>query len=241
MGDSATDKQLSQIAGGPPPATMSDVLVLMSRIDNVLPSNDGLKWFNLLYMKVTQQVDTNPPSGGWEDARWLTRLDVVFAQFYFNAISNWLNGSAAAPSPWKALFEARFRPDIERIQFALAGMNAHINHDLALALLQTDSELSLVPGKNSPEYADFERVNGLLEAVLPAALQFLATGILGEVAQDTGTIGRLLAIWNVSAARDFAWDLADHLRSLTGMARPTALEIQDQITGVLGRSLLLAV
>jgi Family of unknown function (DUF5995) len=241
MGGSATDSQLFQIASGPPPATMDDVIALMQRIDNLLPSDDGLKWFNLLYMRVTQEVESNPPPVGWEDAVWLTHLDVVFAQFYRTAILNWLNHSADVPSSWKALFEARFRPGIERIQFALAGMNAHINHDLALALIQTDAELNLIPGRTSPEHDDFERVNGLLEAALPQALQFLAAGILGELAQDTGKIGRLLAIWNVRAARDMAWDFADHLRSLTGMARTTALTAQDQITGVVGRSLLLAV
>jgi len=117
-------------------------------------------------------------------------------------------------------------------------MNAHINHDLALALLQTDAELHLVPGTTSRQHDDFERVNELLEAALPEALQFLATGILGELAQDTGRIGRLLAIWNVRAARDLAWDVADHLRSLTGAARTKALMLQDQITGVVGHSLL---
>jgi len=152
-----------------------------------------------------------------------------------------LNNAANVPASWKALFEARFQSSIERIQFALAGMNAHINHDLALVLLQTDTELNLVPGTSSPERDDFEHVSGLLEATLPQALQFLATGILGELAQDTGKIGRLLAIWNVRAARDLAWDFADHLRSQTGMARTAALTVQDQITGVLGRSLLLAV
>lgn len=239
MGGSATDNPLRQIASGPPPATISDVLARMQRIDNLLPNGDGLKWFNLLYMRVTQQVDSNPPPGGWEDSIWLTRLDVVFAQFYFSAILNWLNSSATVPSSWQALFEARFDPGIERVQFALAGMNAHINHDLALALLQTGAELNLVPGKPSPEHDDFERVNGLLEATLPQALQFLATGILGELAQDTGKIGSLLAIWKVRAARDLAWDFAGHLRSLTGTARATALAVQDQLTGVLGRSLLL--
>ena len=119
-------------------------------------------------------------------------------------------------------------------------MNAHINHDLALALLETDTELNMVPGKESPEHDDFERVNGLLEAVLPQALGFLATGILGEMAEDTGKIGRLLAIWKIRAARDLAWDFADHLRSQTGIARKAALRAQDQVTGVLGRSLLLA-
>jgi Family of unknown function (DUF5995) len=238
MGASPTEIQLRQIASGPPPASISEVLVLMQRIDNLLPSSDGLKWFNLLYMMVTQEVDSHPPPGGWEDAAWLTRLDVVFAQFYLQAISNWPSSSATVPSSWKALFEARSSPGIERIQFALAGMNAHINHDLAPALLQTDAELNLIPDKTSPQHEDFERVNGLLATVLPQALQFLATGILGELAQDTGKIGRLLAIWDVGAARDLAWDLADHLRSLTGSARMTALSVQDQMTGVLGRSLL---
>lgn len=239
MANSAVDNQLMNIVSEHPPTTIDGVAALMQTIDDLLPSGDGLKWFNLLYMRVTQEVDANPPPGGWEDSAWLTRLDVVFAQLYFTAILNWLNGSASAPSSWKALFEARFRPNVERIQFALAGMNAHINHDLALALLQADAELSLAPGKISPQHDDFEHVNGLLEATLPAALQFLGTGIFGEVAQDSGKVGRLLAIWKVRAARDLAWDFADHLRSLAGGAREMALTAQDRITGVVGRSLLL--
>jgi len=240
MDDTATDTELIEITSGPSPTTIAEVLSLMERIDSLLPNGDGLKWFNLLYKMVTQRVDSSPPPGGWEDSAWLTRLDVVFAQFYFTAILNWLNNSANVPSSWKALFQARFRPGIDRIQFALAGMNAHINHDLALSVLQVAAELNLTPDKTSPEHDDFERVNGILEAVLPQALHFLATGILGEIAHDTGKIGRLLAIWNVRAARDLAWDFADHLRCLTGIARDSALAAQDQVTGALGRSLLLA-
>ena len=46
-------------------------------------------------------------------------------------------------------------------------MNAHINHDLALALLPTDAEFKLTPSKNSPEHDDLEHVKGLLEARSP--------------------------------------------------------------------------
>jgi hypothetical protein len=241
MNGSAADQQLLQILKAPAPTDIAGVVATMQAIDSVLTSGDGLKWFNLLYLNVTQKVDTQPPPGGWESPLWLTRLDVVFAGLYFTAVTNWLEGSGDVPSSWKALFEARFEAGIDRIQFALAGMNAHINHDLALALLQTDTEMNLIPHKNSPEHNDFERVNGILEAVLPQALQYLATGILGELAQDTGKIGRFLAIWNVRAARNLAWDFADHLRLLTGIARDVALATQDQLTGVLGRSLLLQV
>jgi hypothetical protein len=239
MNASGADQQLAQIIDGSNVVTIADAVATMTAIDGVLAPNDGLKWFNQLYLDVTTKVDTAPPPGGWQDAAWLTRLDVVFAGFYFAAIKGWIANGGSVPSSWQALFEARFTAGIDRIQFALAGMNAHINHDLALALLQTDAELNLVPSMTSPERADFELVNGLLEAEIPQALTFLATGIFGQAAQDTGKIGRYLAIWNVRAARDLAWSFADTLRPLAGVARQATLDAQDQITGVLGRSLLL--
>jgi hypothetical protein len=233
------DAQLLHIVSDTPPASISDVIALMRNIDELLAGNDGLKWFNRLYLMVTEQIDAQPPQNGWEDPAWLTRLDVVFAEFYFAAIAGALEQNVDTASSWDALFEARNRAGVDRIQFALAGMNAHINHDLALALLQTDDVFHLTPALQSPEHADYEHVNGLLEVVLPSALNFLATGLVGELAQDTGKVGRLLAIWNVRVARDLAWDFACHLRSLGGASLDLALESQDKLAGVIGRSLLL--
>jgi hypothetical protein len=238
---SPIDAQLLQAVSGASPASIADVIAVMQTIDGLLPSNDGLKWFNRLYLMVTQKIDSQTPQGGWEDANWLTRLDVVFAGFYFAAIGGALEQNGDTASSWAALFEARNRVGVDRIQFALAGMNAHINHDLALALLQTDDEMHLTPAVQSPEHDDYEQVNGLLEETLPSALKFLAAGIVGELAQDTGKVGRLLAIWNVRVARDLAWDFADHLRDLGGVSRELALEAQDKLTGVIGRGLLLPV
>ena len=235
-----TDAQLLQIVNAAAPAALADVLAVMQSIDGLLPSSDGLKWFNKLYMMVTQRIDLKPPPNGWEDATWLTRLAVVFANFYFTAIANALEQNPDVASSWRALFEARNKTGVDRIQFALTGMNAHINHDLALALLQTNDELHLTPPLQSPEHDDYEQVNGLLEQVLPSALNLLAAGIVGELAQDTGKVGRLLAIWNVRAARDLAWDFAGHLRNLEGASRDLALEAQDKLSGVIGRTLLLS-
>jgi len=235
---SSIDAQLLGIVQNSSPASIPDVIAVMGQIDRLLPGSDGLKWFNKLYWMVTERIDGQPPVNGWEDAAWLTRLDVVFAGFYFAAIASALEGNPDTPSSWEALFEARNRSGVDRIQYALAGMNAHINRDLALALLKTDAELNLTPSLQSPEHDDFETVNGLLAQVLPEALKFLAAGILGELAQDTGKIGRLLAIWDVGAARDLAWDFADHLRGLTGITRDVALDAQDKLTGLTGRLLL---
>jgi hypothetical protein len=236
-----TDARLFQIVHSAAPAAIDDVLSVMQSIDGLLPGRDGLKWFNKLYLMVTQRIDLQPPPNGWEDAAWLTRLAVVFANFYFTAIADALEQKPDVASSWRALFEARNKAGVDRIQFALTGMNAHINHDLALALLQTNDELHMTPALESPEHDDYEQVNGLLEQVLPSALNLLAAGIVGELTQDTGKVGRLLAIWNVRAARDLAWDFAGHLRNLEGASRDLALEAQDKLSGVIGRTLLLPV
>jgi hypothetical protein len=233
------DQQLSDLVSGPPLATIADVIARMQAIDALLPANDGLKWFNRLYLIVTQQVDLHPPGGAWQSPVWLDRLDVVFAGLYFSAVADFLGGHPV-PSAWSAVFEARYRTGIDRIQFALAGMNAHINHDLALALLSTDAELSTVPATGSPEFADYQSVNGLLKTVMPSALTMLATDTLGVLAQDTGKVGRLLAFWDICRARDVAWDLANQLRSFAGITRDVALSTQDALTGALGRAILAA-
>ena len=238
MSVAASDQSLYQIVSGIAPATIDDVLTMMESIDQLLPDGDGLKWFNRLYMMVTQEVDLRPPAGGWKDADWLLELDVIFAGLYFRAVADFLSGASTVPSSWSAMLSARFIAGIDRIQFALAGMNAHINHDLSLALLATDQQMDLEPHAASPQHADYEAVNGLLNTVMPSALQMLAAGVLGELAQDTGKIGRILAFWDICRARDLAWEFADHLRGLDGIARQVALAAQDQMTGALGRAIL---
>jgi hypothetical protein len=97
-----------------------------------------------------------------------------------------------------------------------------------------------VPAVNGPEHADYEAVNSLLKTVMPAELETLATDTLGVLAQDTGKIGRVLAFWDICAARDLAWGFADQLRGLSGVTRDAALAAQDAMTGALGRAILAA-
>ncbi|HWG22215.1 MAG TPA: DUF5995 family protein [Terracidiphilus sp.] len=234
---SPADQALASLLSAADPADIAGVIARMQAIDAILPANDGLKWFNQLYLMVTQQVDLNPPGGAWQNPQWLLGLDVIFADYYFSAIREFLAGQII-PSAWSALFEARFRSGIDRIQFAVAGMNAHINRDLALALLDTDSSLNLLPAPDGPEHADYQSINTLLQTVMPAALNMLAGDILGLVAEDTGNIGRLLAFWDICRARDLAWDFAGHLRGLNSLVRDAALVTQDAMTGALGRAIL---
>jgi Family of unknown function (DUF5995) len=224
-------------------ASIGEVIQVMYSLDNLLLSSDGLKWFNLPYLRVTQAVYEKPPVGGWHDQQWLTRLDITFAQLYFDAMANSCLDQTKVPRAWIALFEARDNPAIERVQIALAGINAHINHDLPLAMVQTGKGLHLSPDRNSAEYSDFENVNGVLSEVMPGTLNVLATGMLGELVQDTGTIGRLLAMWGVQTARDTALTNAELLWELQNLPSLSDdfMMVVDRMTGLAGRGLLTTV
>ena len=236
----ALGSPLAEIVSGAPAATITEVIARMQAIDNLLADGDGLKWFNRLYLMVTEQVDSNPPGGTWQDPEWLLHLDVVFAGLYFNAIRDYLAG-ATTPSPWVVLFESRFNPELEHIQFALAGMNAHINRDLAIALDRTNADLNRDPAPDGPEHADYLAINILLDGVMPQAMAMLSAGPLGEAAEDSGKVGRLLGSFDIRAARNAAWDFAEVLCELDGIVRETALAAQDVTTAALGRTLLTAV
>lgn len=234
---SPQNSALDSLLAGPPPGTITDVLAQLQALDSLLAVNDGLKWFNRLYLMVTGQVHLNPPGGSWQNPAWLEHLDVVFAGFYFEAIRCFLAGEPL-PSAWNAVFEARFDSGIDRVQFAVGGMNAHINRDLALALLQADADLKLIPPQNGPEHQDYQAVNVLLRSIMPSALAMLAGDTLGMAAEESGQVGRLLAFWDICQARDLAWNFANHLRDLNETAYAVALASQDGLTGALGRAIL---
>jgi hypothetical protein len=234
----AKDQALYAIVSADRPATIEEVIATMRRIDGTLADDDGLKWFNRLYMMVTTQVDLNPPGGAWKDPVWLLALDVIFANLYLDALSGYLEGRNTVPGSWRALLDARHTPGIDRIQFALAGMNAHINRDLSFALMKTNAKCKVSPAPVSPQWQDYDSVNNLLNTLIPSTLNMLATDTLGVLAQSTGKIGRLLAFWDICKARNLAWQFAGHLGGLTQPGQIIALASQDQLTGVIGREIL---
>ena len=243
MSSNLNNQALLQILNASSPTTIAEVITTMEAIDNLLPNHDGLKWFNLLYKMVTVAVVTNPPPQGWNDPQWISRLDVIFARLYFDAISSSIQNSTGTPRAWQALFEARFNAGIDRVQFALCGMNAHINHDLPLALVQLSTELQMAPDDNSPQHADFQSVNNILDMVEPEAMQILATGIVGQVAQHLGRLDDVLAMWKVRKARDTSWtngEILWQIRSVQ-LLRNKFLRTLDRLTGFAGRGLLISI
>jgi hypothetical protein len=230
---------LSPLIG--PVNTIEDVIGAMQTLDSVLPPNDGVKWFNFLYLKVTEAVQAE--GAGWQDSQFLQRFDVAFAKLYFDAIVKWEQDQTSTPHAWRPLLRARNNTRVTRIQFAFAGMNAHINRDLAVALDRMAEHDGHFPSRDGARYSDFRRVNDILERVEASLRSVLATGLLGEIDQAFGELDTILVMWNVRKAREAAWTNGEvlwHLR-VAPLLRCDYLAGLDQMAAFAGRGLLLPV
>jgi hypothetical protein len=225
-----------------PPSSIADVLATMRAIDAATVDGDGLKWFNWLYFQVTQAVETRVASGGFTDAIFLSELDVQFAQLYFNALRNFLS-NAALPDCWLALFTQRNQTALTRIQFALAGINAHINHDLPIAIVSTCQLQALSPQHGTTQYMDYTSLNTTLDSLVEEAKQTLNVRLLGDALPDVSLLENTIAAWSVSAAREAAWNNAELLWHLRGEAllSTSFLDSLDGLTALVGKGLLIPI
>ena len=101
--------------------------------------------------------------------------------------------------------EQRAAAGIEPIQFALAGMNAHINHDLPLAMVSTCTALATSPDAG-PHLADYQKVDQLLDAAEQSIRQSFESAPELAVDRHLSAVCNLIANWTINSARDLAWN-----------------------------------
>jgi len=224
------------------PGSVSDVLDIMRTIEATCVDGDGLKWFNWLYLEVTEAVETRIVAGGFSDPAWLAELDVQFARLYFGALASSLS-SEPAPDCWQALFQRRSQVQTARIQFALAGINAHINHDLAEAIVATCEATGTVPQHGGTEYTDYTELNTTLDSLIESAKQTLHVRLLGDALPPASQLENTFAAWSVCAARESAWRNAEilwHLRPESDLSSAFMGSL-DGLATVAGKALLVPV
>jgi hypothetical protein len=226
-----------------PVSSIDGVLSVMTGIDTALPDSDGLKWFNRLYLQVTRSVRQAVSGTAFRDARFMTDLDVVFANLYFSAITAGGVDPSRAPTAWRPLLRARTMPRIARLQFALAGMNAHINRDLPLGIVQVFEALGGDPTTDQARRQDFDSVNALLERVEGEIKGDFSIGLIGAVDELAGRADDVAAMFKVREARYAAWTNAEVLWTLrrTPHLRDAFFERLDGLTGLAGKGLLVPV
>jgi len=129
---------------------------------------------------------------------------------------------------------------IRRLQFALAGMNAHINRDLPVGIVEAFHAVGGDPLSDEVRREDFTRVDDHLAQIEAAAKRDLSLGLVELIDEAAGDTDDQLAMWNVKAARAAAWTNAQVLWTLEATPRLRArfFDRLDSLTGFAGRRLL---
>ncbi|MFD5712784.1 DUF5995 family protein [Streptomyces pharetrae] len=210
------------------------VVSRMRALDASLPPRDGVAVFNRVYLAVTEAVDRRIDGGRFPDPRAAITLDVRFAERYLTAVQA-ATEERRPPACWRPLFQFRRHPGVRPLQFALAGINAHIGHDLALAVVDACRTLDCDPAELEDE---FDRVGDLLVTLEERIREELMPG--PDLLQIADPLTHLLGAWSLDRARDATWSAA---RALWAMRRLPDLteefvERLDAAVGFAGRMML---
>lgn len=222
-----------------PVGSIDEAVACMQDIAAVLPATDGLACFNRMYLVVTETVRTQVTAGFFADAAFMAQLDITFVNRYLAAISAYRSAPGSAPRAWRVLFDARTETGVAPMQFALAGMNAHIDYDLAAAVTTTCTQLGTQPDQGS-HHADFEKVNRTLAALDKQVRESFEQGVVLDLDREFAGLEDLVGGFSISAARETAWVNAQvmwRLRDEPPLAR-SYLDALDRSVAFAGRALL---
>ncbi|HET8936416.1 MAG TPA: DUF5995 family protein [Polyangiales bacterium] len=233
-----TAQLIAAVSGGHS-ESYAEVLSRLDAIGAALDARDGLCWFNRLYRAMTEAVSKRASRGEFQDAAFLEGLDCGFADLYFSAIGAHL-ADGSEPRAWTPVFAARANRDIAPLQFAVAGMNAHINRDLVAALLTTFEKFGGEPVRGSARHNDYMLINAVLGDVHAQAKAFLFSDLLQDIDQHLGAVDDTAELWSLERARDAAWigfEVQWQLRPLPWLAFGQFTTL-DKLVGCTGRGLL---
>ena len=218
------------------PVSIAQVIEEMRLLGATMPARDGVGDFHRMYLHVTERVGSAVAGRAFHDAEFMERLDCVFAGLYLDACRASDDTRSRA---WRPLFELRGQRGTASLQYALAGMNAHINFDLGLALVRTCRQLGRTleaPGVR----ADFLAINALLAAEVQAVRESYLNGAALDVDRAAAPVLNVVGGWSIEAAREAAWLSATVQWALQSRADAYAsyLDSRASFVGLVTRQLL---
>lgn len=187
-----------------PVSSVDEAVARMQAIAAALPETDGLACFNRMYLVVTEQVRSRITEGFFADPTFMNHLDVAFANLYFAAVDGWATTPPTVVRSWAVLLSRRDDTAVAPLQFAIAGLNAHINRDLAVAVTIASRELGTSPADGG-HHDDYDRVNGILDSLGQSIRESFETGVILELDRRCAGLENLVGNFSITAGREVAW------------------------------------
>jgi hypothetical protein len=201
-------------------STLSAVITRMQTlIDAWETSNDHRAVFLSCYAMMTRNMFVALDKQAFRDASWVSTLLHQFAGYYFEAVDTY-DDTTSCSTVWRFAFDAARKPDTHVIQNLMLGVNAHINYDLVLALVDILQEewADLSPEQRAARYYDHCHVNTIIAATINSVQDQVierynpAMDIVDKLfgPLDEWLIAKLVANW-----REEVWQHAGELMACT--------------------------
>jgi hypothetical protein len=202
------------------------------------PPDNRVAAFNSLYFTITDRVAQALRGADVRDKAFLELLDVEFAKRYLHALRLWGEEDPATPDAWEVLFRRAQDHKVTKLTAAMLGVNAHINHDLALALVATWQQLG--PPEGDDIHSDYLLINKIFFQEIPGLRRRYSTPLQLRIDALVGNLDDWSQRVLVSVTRARAWDQAQRLWALRDDEEDLnrALLVMDRASAYVGELLL---
>jgi hypothetical protein len=189
---------------------------MLSQAEQWQQSADRRAIFLNCYSLMTDNMLEAINSGEFNDPEWVYSLLEHFAEYYFKALEAYEQHLLEAPPIWKLTFEADNQPDTLVPQNLMLGINAHINYDLTLALVDMLSPdwAQLSSDERQGRYDDHTHVNQVIARTIDAVQDSVvepASPAMNLVDVLMGPMDEWAAARMISEWRDTVWEQAMRL------------------------------
>jgi hypothetical protein len=197
------------------------------------------------YRMMTSNMLAAIDDSEFEDPAWVDELLHRFAGYYFAALEAYRQDPEAAPRVWQLAHDTARHPRSLAVENLLLGINAHINYDLVLTLV--DLLEAEWPGLSEEErarrYTDYCTVNDVLARTVDAVQdQVLEPAMRGMALIDLlmGPLDELLVSRMITQWREAVWQGARRLlEAASHEERTSVLEEVEKDALKLGRLICL--
>lgn len=165
------------------------------------------------YLLMTQNMLKAVDASEFNDSAWVGYLLERFAQYYFDGLTAYDEKRATTSAVWQLAHRTAGEPERYVLQHLLLGVNAHINYDLVLTLVDVlePEWAGLTAVQQAERQVDYCQVNEIIRITIDTVqddvveayspVMDLVDKTLGPL--DEWLISRLITNW-----RDEVWDTA---------------------------------
>jgi hypothetical protein len=199
---------------------MTDNIDVMEQMETLVAqwqdAGDDKVLFLDCYRMMTGNVLSTIQTNEFKDPEWVGRLLFHFADYYFEALQDYQLNPASPPQPWQLAHNAAADPHVTALQKLLLGVNAHINYDLVLTLvdLLADEWDQHSPAQRQDRYADHCQINQIIGQTIDAVQDQVlepAMPVMALVDSLLGPVDEFLISGLISQWRELVWVNASSL------------------------------